>query len=290
MTTLNEHLAGALTTVCRCWRLTRKDGTVLGFTDHDMPITVDGTPCEPQSGFGASEAKQSLGMQAEALDVEGALSSASISDEDIAAGLLDGAAVETFLVNWRQPGDFALIGQSIVGKITRSDGRFVAELESRMRALDQPNGRYILRRCDAELGDARCRFALGGAHLGSGAVVAATGRTGATVSGLGLFAAGLFTNGLLTWTSGSWAGNSIRVVRHWKDGATVSVSLMVGNGIPQAGDTFSIVAGCDKTFATCRAKFSNGLNFRGFPHLPGNDQAYAYATDEGNFDGGAIVP
>ena len=79
------------------------------------------------------------------VDVEGALSSDDISDEDIAAGLYDGATVETLLVNWRQPDDFALLRKATVGKITRTDGRFVAELESLVafarpaeRALCQP--------------------------------------------------------------------------------------------------------------------------------------------------------
>jgi uncharacterized phage protein (TIGR02218 family) len=34
---------------------------------------------------------------------------------------------------------------------------------------------------------------------------------------------------------------------------------------------FTIYAGCDKRLATCRAKFDNVINFRGFPHMPGND-------------------
>ena len=59
--------------------------------------------------------------------------------------------------------------------------------------------------------------------------------------------------------------------------------------MPEPGDTFSVFAGCDKTFATCKAKFDNALNFRGFPHLPGNDAAYAYVVDGGRFDGGPLV-
>ena len=43
-----------------------------------------------------------------------------------------------------------------------------------------------------------------------------------------------------------------------------------------AGDTFAVTAGCDKQFATCRAKFANAVNFRGFPHMPGNDFVAAY--------------
>ena len=57
-----------------------------------------------------------------------------------------------------------------------------------------------------------------------------------------------------------------------------------------AGDGFAVAAGCDKKFATCKAKFGNALNFRGFPHLPGNDAAYGYVADGGVFDGRPVVP
>lgn len=48
--------------------------------------------------------------------------------------------------------------------------------------------------------------------------------------------------------------------------------------------------GCDKSFATCKAKFANGVNFRGFPHLLGNDAAYAYVNSTNDYDGGVLVP
>ena len=51
------------------------------------------------------------------------------------------------------------------------------------------------------------------------------------------------------------------------------------------GDTFRIVAGCDKQFATCRSKFANTANFRGFPHVPGNDFMLSLATRDGKSDG-----
>lgn len=51
-------------------------------------------------------------------------------------------------------------------------------------------------------------------------------------------------------------------------------------------------AGCDKRFATCRDKFGNGVNFRGFPHLPGNDFIIggtgAGDPGAGPFDGGSL--
>lgn len=289
---LVEHLQGTVTTVCHCWRLTRKDGTISGFTDHDRPLVVDGTGFEPQSGLSASEARDTLGLAVDTVDVEGALSSDSIRDEDIAAGLYDGATVETLLVNWRRPQDFALLRKSTIGKITRSDQRFVAELESLVHKLDQPNGRYITRGCDAELGDARCGFLLDQAGFKGAGTVAAIGPPDSiVVSGLDGFAPGWFSHGVLSWTDGARAGRTERIVDHRSGPEGVSFVLLPAVGPAIAtGDGFAVVAGCDKKFATCKAKFGNALNFRGFPHLPGNDAAYSYVADGGLFDGGPVVP
>jgi uncharacterized phage protein (TIGR02218 family) len=70
-----------------------------------------------------------------------------------------------------------------------------------------------------------------------------------------------------------------------------TLSFILGSsGLPEAGDAVVVTAGCDKSFSTCKAKFGNGLNFRGFPHLPGNDRAYEYVSEGAVFDGGALVP
>lgn len=289
---LTDHLGRTVTSICHCWRLTRADGAVSGYTDHDRALVVDGTTFEPESGLSASEARASLGLAVDTVDVEGALSSERIRDTDIAAGLYDNAKVETFLVNWREPEHFALLRTATIGKITRSDQRFVAELESATHALDQPKGRYIGRSCDAELGDPRCGVALAQPqYSGSGTVTLHSTPDMLVVSGLAGFEPGWFTQGTLTWTSGGRAGRSEKVVDHRRDAAGVSLVLGTNpGGAVAAGDAFSIRAGCDKAFATCKVKFANALNFRGFPHLPGNDAGYAYVTEGGVFDGKPVVP
>ncbi len=287
-----EHLAGTVTTLCHCWRLMRKDGLAAGYTDHDRQLEIDGVVFEPESGFSASEARDTLGLATDTVDVEGALSSLDIREEDIAAGHYDGALVETLLVNWMQPSQFARLRTATIGKITRSDQRFVAELESLAHSLDIVRGRHVRRGCDAELGDQRCGFLLSQAGFhGAGTVASVPGAGVIAASGLGGFDSGWFSHGVLTWQSGPDAGRQLRIASHQRKGAEVTISFWQENALdPQTGDAFTIVAGCDKSFATCKAKFANTANFRGFPHLPGNDAGYAYVTDGGRFDGGALVP
>ena len=153
-----EHLSGSVTTLCYCWRVNRTDGSVLGFTDHDRPLTVGGTIFEPGSGLSASEARRSLGLSATTMDVEGALSSDVVTVADIEAGLYDGARVEVLLVNWANTAQSALLHVYTIGAITRVDGQFRAELQNLADGYERSRARYYRRLCDARLGR---RFAAG---------------------------------------------------------------------------------------------------------------------------------
>jgi uncharacterized phage protein (TIGR02218 family) len=284
---LFDHLEGEATTLCQCWRVTRRDGAVSGFTDHDRTLTVDGTAFSPRSGFSASEARETLGLAADTVDVEGALSSDDLDPDDIAAGRYDGASVETLLVNWRHVAQFAVMRRAVIGRITVEDGRFVAELESPKLHLDRPAGRWFRRGCDAELGDARCGVDVeAGALNGAGTVTAAVSGNTIAVAGLDGFDGGWFSHGTLTA-----AGTTFRIVSHRIVGASVELELWRDVApMPGPGAACTVKAGCDKSFATCKAKFANHLNFRGFPHLPGNDAAYGYAREGEVFDGSPLVP
>lgn len=289
--TLAGHLALDCTTLCHCWRLERTDGLVMGFTDHDRTIVFEGVDYAPETGLSASETVASLDMSPGSAEVEGALSSDRLNEDDIEAGRFDGATVETFLVNWRDPAERMSLRKAVIGRITRADGRFLAELESPARALDRPNGRHLRRVCDAELGDARCGADVtGGDFNAAGSVIDMPAPATIRVNGLDSFDPGWFAHGVLEWGDGSDAGRRLRIVDHRRDGEAVLLVLEGDGPAAQPGTSFAVRAGCDRRFVTCREKFGNSINFRGFPHLPGNDAAYGYVTDGGNFDGGVLVP
>jgi uncharacterized phage protein (TIGR02218 family) len=71
-------------------------------------------------------------------------------------------------------------------------------------------------------------------------------------------------------------------------GALVSIELwqaMAADVV--AGDGFTVTRGCDKQFATCRDRFANAVNFRGFPYMPGNDAVMALPATGQPLDGGS---
>lgn len=279
------HLDGQATTTCHCWRVTRRDDVVIGFTDHDRDLSFGGTNFLAASGFEASESEQAAGLGAEADEVAGGFSTAAIEEEDLAVGRYDGARVELFLVNWAAPDERMLLNVREIGEVVRAGGRFRAELRSMAHRLNQPQGRLYNRRCDASLGDARCRMNLA-AWRGEGSVVEMIDRSRLLVSGLSGFADGFFRQGRVVFSSGLSAeldGHGRR-----QDGtAVLSLWLPLEEEV-EPGRAFTVTAGCDKTFSMCRERFANSLNFRGFPHVPGSDFAYSYADGERVHDGGPI--
>jgi uncharacterized phage protein (TIGR02218 family) len=276
---LSAHLASGATTLCRCWRLTRRDDTVQGFTDHDEDIVFDGITFRAGSGFDGTEIEAQLGFAVTGTELQGALSSDSLSEDDLAAGRYDDAKIELFLVDWSDPENRLLLRAGNLGEVKREDSAFSAEVRGIASRLDEEKGRIFAAACDADLGDARCTIDLDNpAFRGEGTILAVEGTGIFTANGLDAFADGWFTQGRLRWTSGANTGLAIEIKEHRVDGG---VHLSLWQTMPEplaAGDAFVVTAGCDKRFETCAAKFANALNFRGFPHLPGNDFVVAYAV------------
>jgi uncharacterized phage protein (TIGR02218 family) len=288
---LQAHLDSGTTTLAWCWRLARADGIVMGFTDHDADLAFDGVTYKAASGFTASEIQSQLGLAIDNLTAMGALSSAAIKEDDLAAKLYDDAAIEIWRVNWADTGQRVLMRKGNLGEITRGKTAFQAEVRGLAHRLGETVGRAFLRICDADLGDARCTIDLTNpAFNGAGAVVGIlTARRVFTASGLSGFASGWFNGGKLTFASGANDGHAMEIKAHGKSGSVVTVELWEPMGADiAAADSFAITAGCDKTQGTCAAKFSNIANFRGFPFMPGNDAVIAYPNRaDGNLDGGS---
>lgn len=290
---LAAHLQEPATTVCLVWVVARSDGVRLGFTDHDRPMTVDGVDCRPATGFTAGAAEASLGLSGDMSDVTGVLSSDDISDVDIERGLYDAASVSLYLVNWTAPETASLIRRHHIGEITRQGGAFRVELRSLSVALDQPKGRYFTRGCDAELGDGRCGVDLSGAGLNAAGTVhdIVDART-LDIAGVPNFAERWYDFGSLRFDDGVRTGDRLSVATAVRLPGTSTTRIVLRAALgaePAAGDAVTLFAGCDKAFGTCKTKFDNHLNFRGFPHMPGDDRALGYVNGEGEFDGGPLV-
>lgn len=291
MRVLHEQLQAKLdsgaTTLCRCWRVDRRDGVSLGFTDHDEKLVFGGVKYEASSGLTASAVEAGAGLGVDNAEATGVLNSEQITEADINAGLYDDADVRLWLVDWGKPFHRVLIFRGSLGEITRGKSRFRAELRGLSERLNRPVGRSFVTSCACNLGDQKCLVDTNAPTYRADRTVAATdGRTQLEIDDLGDFAPGWFDRGLVEWTSGPSAGSSAVVQRHSVQGQRTVLDLWTAPPAGIAvGDNLVLRAGCDKRFDTCRSKFSNGLNFHGFPHMPGDDWITTYPNRGEGHDG-----
>lgn len=272
-TDLATHIAGEVTTLATCWKLTRRDATVFGFTDHDRDITVDSISYKAATGFTPSAIQNTGSLAVGNLDVEGMLSSGSITEADILAGLYDFAAIDIFQVNYADLTQGALkLRRGWLGEVSMHKQQFIAEVRGLAQRLSQTIGELYSASCRATLGDSRCKIDLG-AHTVTGSVTSSGGTQSFNDSARSE-ATGIFSFGTLTFTGGANNGLSMEVKEYalipGGDGViTLALPMPYAIGV---GDSYSLTKGCDKTLATCFSRFNNVVNFRGEPLVPGLDR------------------
>ena len=285
---LFAHLETGSTTVCRAWTVRRRDGLVLGFTDHDRELEVEGVVCRADTGMTARALQQTTGLSVDNTEAVGALSAAAISEADLIAGRYDGAEVRSFLVNWISPQDALEQFRGSLGEISRMGGSFKAELRGLSELLNRPHGMAYTPGCSAVLGDVRCRFDLGqpGYRIERGVEAVEDGRV-FRFAAFASFDDFSFDGGRLDVLTGAAAGLVGVVKSDQRKAAGRKIELWQSIQAPiVAGDTIRVSAGCNKSATTCRAKFDNFLNFRGFPHIPGDDWLASYPVPD-RANGGA---
>lgn len=277
MRTITEPLQATLdsgaTTLCWCWRITRSDGQVLGLTEHDRDLSCDGVTYHAASADMGGAAQAATGFSADTSAITAILRSDLISETDLLAGAYAQAQIDLLRVDWSAADHNVPVWRGRIGEVTRTELGFTAELVAMAGDLDRQIGRIIQKRCDAALGDTRCGVDVtASAYAGTGAVTSVIDTGVFLVSGIDAFADDWFTLGIITWTSGEMSGTAAEIARHHitDDGVFLTLTLPPSASLA-AGDTFTITAGCDKRWASCKTKFSNTVNFRGFPMIPGDD-------------------
>lgn len=281
--TFTSHVAAGDSTLCYCWVIRRRDGTMIGFTDHDLDILVDGVNCLSTTGITTTKFAQSLGLDADDLEVEGVIDNEQLTEKDIRGGLYDNATVDLYIVNWSNSSEFIHLSHGTLGDVYELEGgAFKTDFRSMSHSLGQPTGRTFQRTCDAKLGDARCGVDLTNPLFRADTIIVNISDQTMTVSSLSGFEDDWFTLGKLITS----------------DGVECGIRRQVGNRLElwqrprvliEPGTAVTILAGCKQDGETCRVKFNNIDNFQGFPFIPGNDRLTAYPVrGQGDYNGGSL--
>lgn len=264
-----DILAKPLCTLAFCWRLDRRDGVSIGLTSHDRDLVIGHFSYAATPGMVPSAIRQTGTLEAGIMDVEGALSSASISARDLDEGRWDGASVLLHLTEWAEPGVlWRELARGTLGPVRQKDGAFVAALNGAKCALGEAIVPVTSPTCRAMLGDALCRVDMGLRRR----IVTVDAIDGDAAAVAGLDGAP-YVDGRLRWLSGPRCGLWENIV-----GAAPGLLLLEEPpGVVIAAGTRALIEeGCDKRIATCSARFGNALNFRGEPYLPGTDLLTRY--------------
>ena len=155
------YLASGNLTDAHLWLITLINGTIFSFTDHDTDIVFGGRTYMARSGFAASNVATSYALNVDNMEVQGMLSSPTITEADVLSGLWDGATVVLSMVNYADltMGSMYLC-RGVLGNIKTSLSYFTAELRGSMQKLQLNLLEYHSPACRAALGDARCKINL----------------------------------------------------------------------------------------------------------------------------------
>jgi len=268
---LQAKLDAGLTTLAWAWVLTRRDGRRFGFTDHDHPLPLAGLVCAPDSGFAAGDLRQETGAAPARGAVFGTLTSDHIDDAGLRAGLWDGARLAVYRVDWTAPDLNYQVFTGELGALRQGADGFEAELSGLSARLNRTIGRVYSRRCDAELGDARCTVDLDAPGYRVTAQLISEIQPGMVLIDLQA-SPERFENGVAHWSDPDIVPPKarIRACRSDARGMVLELDSAPVGALP-AQAQLSVTPGCDKRFETCRTRFSNAVNFQGCPHMPGND-------------------
>lgn len=252
-------------------RLDLRDGTSVGFTDHDRDLTFnlgDGAIVyQAGTGILTSDIAMSAGLDTDNYEVTGPLADV-VTLPAVLGGRFDRARARLFEVNWNSLASGAirlLAGSVSSGRV--EGGRFIAEVRSDVDRLNQVVGRVITNNCDADYGDARCKKVR---ESTVGTVTAVTDAMRFTVSYSGSYADDYFNGGTVQALTGDLAGTAEIEIFNWSESGATELFVPLASD-PEIGDTFTIYRGCGKSRADCMER-DNILNFRGFPEVPGSDQ------------------
>lgn len=273
-------LAAGTSTLSRCLRLDLRDGSSLGFTDHDGDMEIDlgdgSLVYSSSTGALPSSVSLSIGLEADNFELTGPLGDL-VTREAVLGGRFDRARARLFDADWSSsPSDFVPLMAGKVAESRVEAGAFVLAVRSAADAFNQSIGRVLTPYCSHSFGEGQCQAL---PQTWTGAVSAATTDFAFSVSwDSPMPVEANILNGLVSFDTGDLAGTLPVEVFDLTAGVLGVYAPLAG--IPAVSDTFTVTEGCDKLRTTCKVK-GQILNFGGFPDLTGTDDYLKYPNPGG---------
>ncbi len=248
------------------WRIERQDGEVIALTDHDFDLEFDGDVYSARSALSSSAVDAAIGLEAENAECISGVDGDLIKAEDLKAGLFQDAKVRHFLYDFEAERLEHEIFAGHISKVVFSEGHFRAELASDLDKLDYVYGRKFSKTCDVPFCSQECGL-IAEHFCERSKIVAVRGNHIEIVAKNSGYP---FAHGFVAFAEEGGKNTRYAIREFAQEGDVWRVTLWRTPrfAIEPGGEVY-VYAGCDKSFAQCKDVYGNALNFRGFPHIPG---------------------
>lgn len=261
------------------YTFTLTNGIVLRYTSADFDITHEGNvySCK-NAGIARSEMSWQTGLSVDDVTVElnpgkdDRIGSVSMV-EAFRNGSFDGAEIQLDMAFYAQGWENTphvleklFVGNVDVDEVSGSYVKLSIKSLTELLNSNFPSNVY----------QSSCQYALYGPGCGvirgiySESAFVASGSTKREIHCQLTKASGYYQNGVILFQSGANINIKKSIKTHSNGLIALSTPLQY---VPNAGDKFTIFAGCDKTMATCKSKFRNLDNFSGTPFIPAADSS-----------------
>lgn len=265
----NAILTGA---VCQYMKITLSDNSVIAVTNHDVEFDLGGDTYKPSPNLQTIRMIQTLGQQVNSQTAFVTWFEGLLSEEDLKGGEYDDCQFEFGWIAWDiSPKERMIHFSGKIGEISFDDTGASFEALDDMKQLERNYGRTYSSQDPFTFGDSQ--FGLSEASWTESGeidtIYANRFRFKATGdSNFESKADNWFVYGKITFTSGNNSGWSGEIKIHETVGSDIIMELFIPSPYSmQVGDTFDVVAGYDGSFDQSKNKFSNGINYGGFPHI-----------------------
>lgn len=293
---LRTHLALPSTSTVVIVKVTRPDGEIFGFTQHDQSILYNGLLyVSGTASTDLSDLEHTSNLDVDNAEIAGAIND-TVVEQDAEAGLWSASRLDIYRVNWK---DLTMghehLGSGELGEVKHDGKKYSIEFMGRTHKLGRIITRHYLPTCNADLGDARCGVDRDALTI-TGVVTSTSSARQFSDSSIGV-ADDYFTYGKVRWLTGPNEGREMEIKEQSitalsppgsPGGSDFELQLSMYYAI-EVGDTFRVWPGCNKRLKTgvdeylgdCKVKFDNVRNFRGFDQIPGLDKILRPAGADG---------
>lgn len=258
---------------CTIWSIDRKDGVSFHFTSHDEDVVFGAHTYRKCHSLKDTASEQSAEAgEVGNIELSGLIDDDAISDADLFAGLFDDAYIQVWRISWDDPTDLIeRVAAGNAGKVSQGARGWTSEvLGPGARMAQKALLLAVVPGCRFHFGDpATCGVDAESMAIG-GSVVASSSRAYFRTDVIDPVISAQWDQGKLRWLYGANAGQECEVMT--VDFVTGIIVLWSPAGfVPQVGDSFELLPGCDLAFDGGCTVYNNKDRFGGFPHVPGTD-------------------